>query len=50
MTRPNAFNADFSAGYDDGDPAGYRCAGVPFGKAAGGRELAVSLFELPPRY
>ena len=47
MTRPNAFDADFSGGYEDGDPDGYRCAEAPFGKAAGGKELAVRLYELP---
>ena len=47
MTRPNAFDADFSAGYEEGDPPGYHCAEAPFGKAAGGKELAVRLFELP---
>ena len=47
MTRPNAFDADFSDGFDDRDPDGYRGADVPFGKAVGGRELTVRLFELP---
>jgi uncharacterized cupin superfamily protein len=48
MTRPNAFDADFSDKYDDAEPDGYRIAEAPFGKAAGGTELAVRLFELPP--
>jgi uncharacterized cupin superfamily protein len=48
MTRPNAFEADFSSAYEDGDPDGYHCAAVPFGRAAGGKELAVKLYELPP--
>ena len=48
MNTPNAFDADFSGAYDEGDPDGYRCAQLPFGKAAGGRELSVRLFELPP--
>lgn len=47
MTRPNAFDADFSGAYDEGDPDGYHGAEVPFGKAAGGSELTVRLFELP---
>lgn len=47
MTRPNAFEADFSGAYEDGDPPGYHCAEVPFGKAVGGEELTVRLFELP---
>ena len=47
MTRPNAFHADFSDAFDESDPDGYRCAEVPFGKAAGGTELEVRLYELP---
>jgi uncharacterized cupin superfamily protein len=47
MTRPNAFTADFSDKYDESDPEGYRGAETPFGKAAGGRELAVRLYEVP---
>jgi uncharacterized cupin superfamily protein len=47
MTRPNAFQADFSHGPDAADPDGYRCLEAPFGQAAGGKELAVRLFELP---
>jgi len=47
MTRPNAFDADFSGGYEDGEPDGYRCAEAPFGKAVGGKELTVRLYELP---
>jgi uncharacterized cupin superfamily protein len=47
MTRPNAFDADCSGGYQDDDPDGYRCGEGPFGKLAGGKELAVRLFELP---
>lgn len=47
MTAPNAFDADCSGGYDDRDPEGYCCGEAPFGKAAGGKELAVRLFELP---
>jgi uncharacterized cupin superfamily protein len=47
MTRPNAFAADCSGGYTDEDPEGYRCGEGPFGKQAGGKELAVRLFELP---
>src|SRR5579884_3536674 len=48
MTRPNAFEADFSSAYDEREPPGYRCAEVPFGKAVGGSELLVRLYELPP--
>jgi hypothetical protein len=48
MTRPNAFEADLSDRYSDDDPDGYRVAETPFGKAAGGKDLEVRLFELPP--
>jgi uncharacterized cupin superfamily protein len=48
MTRPNVFTADFSDKYDSSDPDGYRAAEAPFGKAAGGRDLAVRLYEVPP--
>ncbi len=47
MSRPNAFNADFSGRYDPSDPDGFRSAEVPYGEAVGGSELAVRLFELP---
>ena len=48
MTRPNAFAPEPGFEYDQQDPPGYRCAEAPFGKAAGGKELNVRLFELPP--
>jgi uncharacterized cupin superfamily protein len=48
MTRPNALASDPNFKYDEQDPEGYRCAEAPFGKAAGGKELNVRLFELPP--
>jgi uncharacterized cupin superfamily protein len=47
MTRPNLFTADFTDKYDKSDPEGYRAAEAPFGKAAGGKELAVRLYEIP---
>jgi uncharacterized cupin superfamily protein len=47
MTRPNAFTANFSDGFNPKDPDGYRAAEAPFGKAAGGSELLVRLYELP---
>jgi uncharacterized cupin superfamily protein len=47
MTRPNVFTADFSDRYDRADPDGYRAAEAPFGKAAGGKDLAVRLYEIP---
>ena len=34
--------------YDDDDPAGYRSAVAEVGKAAGGSEESVRLFEVPP--
>ena len=39
------FGADFE--YDSEDPEGYRCGIAYVGKAAGGQELAIKLFELP---
>jgi uncharacterized cupin superfamily protein len=48
MTRPNAFEANFDDKYDSTEPEGYRGAEAPFGEAAGGKELNVRLFELPP--
>jgi uncharacterized cupin superfamily protein len=47
MTRPNAFTADFTDGFDPDDIDGYRCSEAPFGKAAGGSELLVRLYEMP---
>jgi uncharacterized cupin superfamily protein len=46
MPRPNIFNAEFE--YDESDPDGYRSGIARVGQAAGGDELAVKLFELPP--
>ena len=34
--------------YDDSDPDGYRAGMARVGKAAGGEELAVKAFSLPP--
>jgi uncharacterized cupin superfamily protein len=45
MTTVNIFNAEME--YDDDDPAGYKSAAANVGKLAGGKELAVKLFELP---
>jgi uncharacterized cupin superfamily protein len=42
----NVFSAAFE--YDPTDPEGYRCGIARVGKAAGGEQLAVKLFELPP--
>ncbi len=46
MPRPNIFNAEFE--YDESDPDGYRSGMARVGRAAGGDELSVKLFEVPP--
>jgi uncharacterized cupin superfamily protein len=46
MARPNIFSAEFE--YDESDPDGYRAGTAPVGQAAGGEELSVKLFEIPP--
>jgi uncharacterized cupin superfamily protein len=46
MPPPNIFSADFE--YDPADPEGYRAGVARVGTAAGGEELAVKLFEIPP--
>ena len=46
MPHPNLFGTEFE--YDEGDPEGYRAGMARIGKAAGGKELAVKLFEIPP--
>jgi uncharacterized cupin superfamily protein len=46
MPRANLFNAKFE--YDPSDPEGYRSGIARVGQAAGGEELAVKLFEIPP--
>jgi uncharacterized cupin superfamily protein len=46
VTRVNVFGAEFE--YDADDPDGYRCGVARVGKAAGGEELAVKLYEIPP--
>jgi uncharacterized cupin superfamily protein len=43
--RPNIFKAEFE--YDDADPPGYHAGMARVGKLAGGKSLAVKLFELP---
>ena len=47
MAPPNVFDAGFE--YDPEYPSGYRAGVSEVGKAAGGKELSVRLFELPPR-
>jgi uncharacterized cupin superfamily protein len=46
MPHPNLFSAGFE--YDPEDPEGYRAGTAPIGRAAGGEELSVRLFEIPP--
>jgi uncharacterized cupin superfamily protein len=46
MSIPNVFGAEFR--YDDDDPPGFHAAVAEVGKAAGGKELSVRLFEVPP--
>ncbi|MGA2927352.1 MAG: cupin domain-containing protein [Solirubrobacteraceae bacterium] len=46
MKPPNVFGAVFE--YDPEDPAGYRAGAAAVGKQAGGEELALKLYELPP--
>ncbi len=46
MARANVFDANF--GYDESDPEGYRSGMARVGQSAGGRDLNVNLYELPP--
>jgi uncharacterized cupin superfamily protein len=46
MRRANVFDAEFE--YDETDPEGYRAAAAAVGKTAGGEEVAIKAFELPP--
>jgi uncharacterized cupin superfamily protein len=46
MSHPNVFTDKYE--YDADDPAGYRCAANEVGRAAGGKELSLRAFELPP--
>ncbi|HUE25203.1 MAG TPA: hypothetical protein VMP89_00400, partial [Solirubrobacteraceae bacterium] len=46
MPRPNLYDAQFE--YDDTDPQGYRAGMARVGRDAGGEELSVKLFEIPP--
>ena len=46
MARANVFTSEFE--YDGDDPDGYRAGMARVGKQAGGEELAVKLFEIPP--
>jgi uncharacterized cupin superfamily protein len=46
MEPPNIFNARFE--YDEDDPPGFQAGLAEVGKAVGGEELSVRLFEIPP--
>lgn len=46
MLRANVFTDEFK--YDDTDPEGFRAAFARVGETAGGEDLAVKAFELPP--
>ena len=46
VTRANVFANEFE--YDGDDPDGYRSGTAQVGQQAGGRELTVKLFEIPP--
>jgi uncharacterized cupin superfamily protein len=46
VARANVFGSEF--GYDGDDPDGYRAGIARVGQQAGGMELAVKLFEIPP--
>jgi uncharacterized cupin superfamily protein len=45
VKRANVFSADFE--YDTADPDGYRSGIARVGKAVGGEELTVKLFDIP---
>jgi uncharacterized cupin superfamily protein len=45
VSSSNVYNANFE--YDDDDPPGFHAAVAEVGKAAGGKELSVRLFEVP---
>ncbi len=46
MRRANVYSDEYE--YDESDPPGYRAAMARVGKTAGGEEIAVKAFELPP--
>ena len=46
MARANVFEAEFE--YDESDPPGFRAGMARVGQIAGGKALAVKLYELPP--
>jgi uncharacterized cupin superfamily protein len=46
MRRANVFDDDFE--FDETDPPGYRAAYAAVGKTAGGEEMAIKAFAIPP--
>jgi uncharacterized cupin superfamily protein len=46
MSQVNIFQSQFE--YDPEDPEGYRCGIARVGELAGGSELTIKLFEIPP--
>ncbi|HEV2974809.1 MAG TPA: cupin domain-containing protein [Solirubrobacteraceae bacterium] len=46
MRRANVFDDEYE--YDESDAEGFRAAMARVGKTAGGEELAIKAFELPP--
>jgi uncharacterized cupin superfamily protein len=46
VRRARLFDGGFE--YDPSDPEGYRCGAARVGDEAGGEELAIKLFEVPP--
>ena len=46
MATPNVFDSEFE--YDGEDPDGYRAGMARVGQEAGGQELSVKLYEIPP--
>ncbi len=46
MRRANVLTDDYE--YDESDPEGFRAGVAPVGKSAGGKDIAIKSFELPP--
>jgi uncharacterized cupin superfamily protein len=45
-TSPNVYDQQFE--YDDADPPGYRAGVARIGAAAGGTDIVIKQFEIPP--
>jgi uncharacterized cupin superfamily protein len=46
MKRGNVYDDEYE--YDESDPDGYRSGIARVGKAAGGKDISIRMFELPP--